>query len=433
MPAPHVIDIEALVAPISDDNPVGGDIREDRSPEAPFYGIKDARNSARANERTNMFDSEADILTPWQAVADQADGILKSNSKDLEICAWYAEALVRFEGAEGLRDCFKVISQLIENYWEDLYPLPDEDGIETKVAPLTGLNGDGGEGTLLTPIRSILITDPSVTSAFTYWEYLQARDADKIKDEDEKKSREESIGFKLEQITKAVSETSAEFYLQLIETIQEAIDIYKAYNAELRKHCGADAPPNSAITKLCEELLRTVRFVSKEIVEAYNLLHGEADSNDDGQASDETGASSGDSAPAGNQKRAAAGVGAPIETREDALKQLAIIADYFRTYEPHTPIASGIDRIVGWGRMTVAQLMMELLPDEGSKALYSQLTGVRLDGTDTQKYVVPPTNTNTAAPAPTATTENAAESETSEESSGWGNSGGEAQNNSSGW
>ena len=38
------------------------------------------------------------------------------------------------------------------------------------------------------------------------------------------------------------------------------------------------------------------------------------------------------------------------------------VAAYFRTYEPHTPLAPGLERLINWGRMTVAELMVEHAP-----------------------------------------------------------------------
>ena len=49
-----MIDIEELVAPIDGDNPAGVDLRESRSEE--YYQIKDARNAARAEERSALME-----------------------------------------------------------------------------------------------------------------------------------------------------------------------------------------------------------------------------------------------------------------------------------------------------------------------------------------------------------------------------------------
>ncbi len=79
-----------------------------------------------------------------------------------------------------------------------------------------------------------------------------------------------------------------------------------------------------------------------------------------------------------------------ITNREDALKRLEEVAKYFRQYEPHTPLAPGLERLIQWGRMTVAELMMELIPDASARGLFSQFTGVKLDGSDSATYVAPP-------------------------------------------
>ena len=33
----------------------------------------------------------------------------------------------------------------MEQFWDGIYPLPDEDGLATRVAPLTGLNGEDAD------------------------------------------------------------------------------------------------------------------------------------------------------------------------------------------------------------------------------------------------------------------------------------------------
>lgn len=382
----NVTDLDALLQDIAGERPQGEDIRSDRSPTSDYYTIKDARNSARAAERSAMFDdSDVDLIAPWRDVAKTAEKILKEKSKDLEVASWYTEALIRLHGFSGLRDGFQLIERMIESYWDDLYPEPDEDGIETKVAPLTGLNGDGADGTLLLPIRNADITPEGDFGGFAFVHYQQARDAEKIADADAKAARIETLGYCLADIEQCVQSASAQWAQNMVETIEEALSSYKSINEALRASCGQDAPPYSSITGLLDEVLRTTRFVYKSHLEAQNAI--------------ETAAAQAEGA--GSQPVTAAGevagivqvVSAPsgtISTREDALLLLEKAAKYFRTYEPHTPLAPGLERLIGWGRMTVAELMTELLPDDNSRAIYSQLTGVRLDGSDSQRYVAPP-------------------------------------------
>lgn len=398
MAFPNTVNIEALVAPVSSDKPVGEDIREDRSPTSDYYAIKDARNSARAAERSAMFDdTDADLLAPWRDVARFAEKILTEKSKDLEVASWCTEALIRLHGFSGLRDGFQLIDRLLEDFWDGLYPLPDEDGIETKVAPLTGLNGDGGDGTLMMPIRSAAITPEGDCSEFSFFQHQQARDADRIADEDAKTARIETLGYSLEAVNLCVNSASDDWAQNLIETIETALGHFGNMNNALRERCGHEAPPSTNISSLLDEVLRTARFIYKN--QLQSIAQSEAVAQNDAPSSETGSDMPVEAGVADNRLSVPTG---PVSSREDALGLLEQAAKYFRTYEPHTPLAPSLERLIGWGRMTVSELMAELLPDEQARVLYSQLTGVRLDGTDRQRYVAPPLTSNSRSPAPAA-------------------------------
>ena len=404
MPFGHVVDIESLVAPVNEDTPQGIDIREDRSPTSDYYTIKDARNAARAAERSAMFggDDEVDVAGPWDIVQRTASKILTESSKDLEVASWYLESLVRSHGISGLRDGLSVINQLIDNFWDDVYPLPDEDGIETRVAPLTGLNGDGGDGTLLAPLRNIEITVYGDKGAFSYYQYLQARDADKIDDDDKKSGRIASLGYSLAEITDTIAATDLLTCQNFVTTLEECAELYKNISSTLREKCGAEAPPSSKITELLAEIVRTTRFIYKPKLDEADAASAAVEAEENAAAAE--GAAADASAIQGGQVvRLVNGTTGPITNREEALKRLEEVAKYFRQYEPHTPLAPGLERLISWGRMTVAELMMELIPDSNARGLFSQFTGVKMDGSDESTYVAPP-----AAPAAPAASEAAA-------------------------
>lgn len=379
-----IIDIESLIQPISSELPHGSDLRLDRSPTSDYYTIKDARNTARAAERSSVFgDQDVDLISPWKTVYQVAPQILKSSSKDLEIASWYLESLVRLEGPAGLRDGIKLISKLVEKYWGNIYPLPDEDGLETTVAPLTGLNGDGGDGTLIIPIRNVALTQEGEFGEFNFWQYQQARDADRITEEEEKQARVQSLGYSLADITNTISATSMQDSIAIVDTFEESLNDFKTLANTLREHCGHDAPPSTNISNLLDEILRTARFLYKDKI-SQAKAQTEAEESRNVEADISTPSNLGE-----NVAQQMPGKSGPISGREDALKRLEEVASYFRQYEPHTPIAPSLERIVGWGRLTVSELMMQLLPDEQARGIYSQLTGVILDGSDTKTYVAP--------------------------------------------
>jgi type VI secretion system protein ImpA len=370
MASEQIIPIEQLLQPISEDNAVGIDIRDNSSPTSPYYSIKDARNAARAAERNNIFDSDnTEADNHWRKILELAPDILITESKDLEIASWYTEALVRRYGYQGLRDGFKLIYGLIENFWNELYPLPDEDGIETRVAPLTGLNGEGAEGVLIAPIRNIYITEGSSPGPFNYWMYQQALEVEKTLDEEIKRDKASKLGFSNEDVERAVSESSEQFYIDLVDDAQLSIDTYREISRILDEYCGInDSPPTSNITNVLEECLGAIKHIGK-----YKIPDTSSDDSDSESTENIDATSPGTGTVASNSSAKA------IQTRADAFKKLIEISEFFRKTEPHSPISYILERAVKWGDMPLDELIRELIPDSSARDFYGSLTGVRTE------------------------------------------------------
>ncbi len=367
MPSPALIDIEGLVGPISEDNSVGDDIRQDSSATSIYNQIKDARNAARAAERHSMFDGgSSEAIENWYKILELAPEILKHHAKDLEVASWYTEALIRRAGFQGLRDGFSVIHKLIDNYWDSIYPLPDEeDGIETRLAPLTGLNGEGAEGVLIAPIRNVIITEGGEPGPFSFWQYKQALDIQKIADDSTRAKKAAKIGYTLEDIEQAVAGSSQEFFVNLCDDVAVSINEYKQISQALDNLCGTqEAPPTSNIINTLEDALSVVKHIArfKLPVESSN----EEDIGEDGVVTQ------------GQSGVVTVATGA-IKSRADAFRHLNSISNFFRSTEPHSPISYILDKAVRWGEMDLNELMRELIPDSSSRDYYSSLTGVRTD------------------------------------------------------
>ena len=367
MASEEIIQLDSLLQPISDDNPVGNDIREDSSPTSPYYSIKDARNAARAAERNNMFDgdsSEAD--DQWRKILDLAPDILQNNAKDLEVASWYTEALIRRHGFQGLRDGFKLIHGLIDQYWDNIYPLPDEDGVETRVAPLTGLNGEGAEGVMIAPIRNVFITQGNEPGPFSFWKYQQALDIEKIIDEETKSDKASKLGFSNDDVETAVSESSEEFFVNIRDDIVESIDTYKEIGRVLDEYCGInDAPPISNIINILKDCQGAINHIAKYKMPSEDVEESTTSDGIEQTTSEST-----------EQTQQVSG---PIKSRTDAFKKLTEISAFFRKTEPHSPISYILERAVKWGDMPLEDLMKELIPDSSARDFYGSLTGVKTE------------------------------------------------------
>jgi len=373
MASESILHLDELLQPISEDNPVGNDIREDSSPTSPYYAIKDARNAARAAERNNMFDNDSsEAEDQWRKVAELGPDILTSHTKDLEIASWLTEALVRRHGFRGLRDGFKLINGLIDQFWDDIYPLPDEDGIETRVASLTGLNGEGAEGVLIAPIRNVTLTEGSDPGPFSYWKYQQALEVDKIIDEDAKAEKASKLGFSMDDIDRAVSGSSDVFFIDLRDDVTEAINTYREVGVKLDELCGlSDAPPTRNIVDILGDCLGAINHIGKY---KFPLESSDIDSETEGGENGVSDATSGEGSNVG-----AATAAGPVRTREEAFKKLTEISEFFRKAEPHSPISYMLERVVKWGSLPLDDLIRELIPDSSARDFYGSLTGINTD------------------------------------------------------
>jgi type VI secretion system protein ImpA len=365
MASEEIIQLDSLLQPIAEDNPAGVDIREDTTPTSSYYTIKDARSAARAAERTNIFDNDSNEANQhWRKILELAPDILQNHAKDLEVASWYTEALARHYGFQGLRDGFKLIHGLIKQYWDGLYPLPDEDGVETRVASLTGLNGEGAEGVLIAPIRNIEITQGHEPGPFTYWKYQQALDIEKIIDEEARSEKASKLGFSNDDIERAVSESSDTFFVNMRDDIRDSIDTYREIGRLLDEYCGInDSPPTSNIINILEDCLGVINHIGKHKMPDDITIDMDTDSHQEDSPAD----------PASAQ------ISGPVNSRADAFKKLMEISAYFRKTEPHSPISYILERAVKWGGMPLEDLIKELIPDSTARGLYGSLTGIKTD------------------------------------------------------
>lgn len=361
MPTPALLDFDALLAPISDDAPCGEDIRKDASPASVYYKLKDARSAARAAERNLDADDEAGgASADWRVVLDLAPKVLATRAKDLEVAAWWVEALLRAEGFAGLRDGFLLIEQLADRYWDGLYPLPDEDGMETRVAPLTGLNGESADGALIQPLRMATLL-PGDERDYALWHYDLAA-----------KRRSGDIAMEtLEQTAKGLP---AAHFRTLLDDIDGCIAAFAALESTFSEKAGHDAPPGGAIRGVLNEARDAVADLGRDklaVADAAGVGDAAGESVGDVGAAVAGGGTAGGAAV---QVKVGSGV---IASREDAFRALLQIADFFRKTEPHSPISYTLEEAVRRGRMTLAELLEELITDESARKHFLVASGVR--------------------------------------------------------
>ena len=88
----------------------------------------------------------------------------------------------------------------------------------------------------------------------------------------------------------------------------------------------------------------------------------------------------GSGAPADAHSPASAPAGAPTlaapRNRAEALRQLQMVADFFRRTEPHSPVAYLADKAIKWGEMPLHRWLGEVVKDPASMAHLQELLGL---------------------------------------------------------
>lgn len=366
MPTPPSIDLESLLAPISDEAPTGADIREDSSPASVYYRLKDARSQARAAERASVEDGdEMGLSGEWRTILELSPKVLTSQAKDLEVAAWYAEALLRADGYAGLRDGFQLLSGLVERYWDDLFPMPDEDGIETRVAPLTGLNGTSSDGALIQPLRMVPLTLGS-EGGFALWQYI------KVTDPAHRQAGGGDGPLNMDALQRSARETPGGFFRTLLDDLDACIEAFKGLEGVLGAKAGNDSPPGGNIRNTLNAARDAVSDLGRDKLAA--LAQAEAAGVPVAEAPSEGGTMAPGAAVGTARASIAGGV---VASREDAFRVLSQVADFFRKTEPHSPMSYTLDEVVRRGRMSLPELLQELIQDDETRKFFFIASGIK--------------------------------------------------------
>jgi type VI secretion system protein ImpA len=363
---PEGFDLAALLAPIEGGAPAGTDLRTDYAPDSLYYRLRDARAEARATERAIDGGEIPEGGTPpqWRTIRELACEAIATRTKDLEIAAWLTEALLRSDGLGGFTAGVQLMNGLVEGFWDELFPLPDEDGMATRVAPVAGLNGISGMGSLIQPLSKLALFQRPDGAPLRIWQYQQSFELAGLDDQARRQQRIEAGAVPFETVENEAQAAGSKAFAALQADAAAAAVAWKALGEALDRRAGADSPPTSHV----RDLLEQIRSIAARFAGS-------------GEVAPEPGATTAEGAAAPGAPvaaPAAAVVSAQqLASREEALRALAQIADFFRRTEPHSPLAYTLQEAVRRGRMTWPELMAEIVPDVTYRSAILSSLGIR--------------------------------------------------------
>jgi type VI secretion system protein ImpA len=344
-----VVDLNALLAPISGENPAGEPVR--------YTGVYDAiKEARRADDDLPMGEWQREAkAADWPAVINLCSETIGKRSKDLQIGAWLVEALVKRHGFAGLREGLVLLRELQRNFWDGLYPEIEDGDLEFRTGPLNWLNEK-----LPACVRAIALTEGDPAYSWNHWDESRSVDNLGRQNPDAMQSAISEGKITGEQFDKSVAGTQRAFYENLFEELTQIKEELSQLEKVVDEKFGPNAPSlikaRSAVDD-CHQLVAGIVKKKREQDPSYkpegeNLP--EASSNN----ADLISRNQGDATPT-----IASWSGEP-RSREEAFQHLAVIANYLKRVEPQHPVSYLLERAVRWTKMPLEQWLGEVINNQ---------------------------------------------------------------------
>ncbi len=362
---PPVVDVESILTPIEGESPSGENLR--------YEGTYDLIIEARRQEDTlNQGAWQSDVkMRDFAEVIRIAAPALQTKTKDLQLGVWLAEALIKEHGFLGLRDGIHILTGLQDKFWDTLFPeiedgdmdgranaisyFDEQGSVVAKQAPITG--GDG---------RSYLDWEDS--KRFDIPENIEAFDSAEQQRYIDLKNQAENEGRTTAEMWAkakvATRRADCEKFDQLLDECKEGLTELNRVIEE--KYDRNQMPGLSEFKKALDEIHIAVKKLHDE-------KKAEEPRDEDFEQTEETIGEDGEVVVTATGGVATA-TGA-IQSRRDALKRLADVADFFQKTEPHSPVAYLVQRGVKWGNMPLDSWLSDVIKDESVLSQIRQTLG----------------------------------------------------------
>jgi type VI secretion system protein ImpA len=322
------ISTDSLLEPVTADSPCGPDLE--------YSGVMELERLAQGKPERQFGDA---LLPPeepdWAAVGRMAAD-LAGQTKDLRVLVKLAQALVRTEGYLGLHDCLALIRGTVERYWDCLYPPidPDDGDPTLRVNTLLGLCDSD---LTLKPLRDAPLIRSRSLGRISLRDIAVA--AGTLPPPPDREPPTAAT------IDAAFLECDLEALRAVAEAVRSASDDLRATEALFTEQVGT----RSAIGL---DPLRSLLREADKIMTQQIARRG-------GEAGEEPGAGEPEQ---GAEEGAGGGASGPVRSREDVVRLLDRICEYYRAREPSSPVPMLLERAKRLAYMDFLSIVQDLAP-----------------------------------------------------------------------
>ena len=331
------MDVEELLAPVSEEAPTGDDLAYD----AERGVIEQAFDSSASIDTSGETSSAAEI--DWRPIIGMIEQ-QSARTKDV----WLAVYLCRAGAKSGQLALVETgalyLAGLLERYWETVHPQLEEYGFQGRKGPCESL---GARGEFLGPLERTPLLEHPRLGRFSGADFVRFR-----------AGAEAVEGYGM--FRAALAETPDETLTEIVGRLDVIAGAIRRADAVLTANADGDTGANFQPTY---DLIAQM----KQAVGSFTSAPAEAD------AAPEAGAEGGveTGAPSGAGPR----IAGRVESREDVVKALDAITDYYRRREPTSPVPAALLRVREWVNLDFLALLEDIAPnslDEAKRVLVTQ-------------------------------------------------------------
>lgn len=330
-----IIDLEALLRPLSEEAPCGRDCEYD-----PVFG--ELERAAAGKPEQSMGDTVIAGEPPdWVGVLSHSQALF-AETLDLRVAILMTRAAMQAEGLPALGSGLALIAGLLTQFWDHVYPqldAEDDNDPTLRVNSLLALNDRAG---FVAELLNLTIVQERQLGRFSMRDVkLASGDLDPAEDEDRPDPA---------LIAGAFAGTDLDALQASAEAVELALTQFDAISSILDDRVGAAGPD---LSLLGSELKGVQRLLAEHLERR-------------GVGSDSAGQAEADEESAGVGGVVATG---EIRSRDDAIRSLDRICDYFREHEPSSPVPMLLERAKRLVAMSFVEILQDLSPSGVPEAM----------------------------------------------------------------
>jgi type VI secretion system protein ImpA len=370
---------EALLTPLAGAQPAGRSIRYE-----PEYGaIRLAREEEDPSLPMGVWErplKKAD----WPLVETKCVETLRTQSKDFQVAAWLCEAWIHLHQVEGCISGANLLIGLVEQFWDCAHPQIEDGDDDARAAPFIWIN-ENLPTTLMLHIELLKVPErvPSVVT-LAIWDHavssaaLKAPVAVKAGDPLAEKP------LTRDDMNASAQGKSLAALASMRSRLQVAAAQWDTLAQMLDARMGVNAPSVARVAEMLRRLERAAHSLTggREPAPAVQTPAAapadppvSAQPNESNRSPSMVSATPQHAAAPGDPESLMRP--GPITNREEAYRLLETVAAYLQKTEPHSPTPYLIKRAVAWGRMSLADLMQEVMREEGDITRFFSLLGIK--------------------------------------------------------